>query len=151
MTGLISIGIQRRLFLLIWFNQGETKSSFLCLLMLTLQRTSPPGAAIQGYWYLSIRLPSIGISRGRQLLKQVLLEQSSVPWRQMCRWLSTYVAIYGCLEYQYMAILTCYVITRLSKRIQSHQSLYYRISIIILPTMGAGRQWILIPSGLLSR
>ena len=38
----------KRLFLLIFLNQGYMKSPFLCLLMLTLQGEIPPGASRQG-------------------------------------------------------------------------------------------------------
>ena len=78
MTDLISIVMLRRLLLIIFLNQGDTKSIFLYLSMITLQGTSPPGAARQGCLYLSISLQSIGIAIGRQLFKQVILEQISL-------------------------------------------------------------------------
>ena len=123
-TGLVSIGVNRMIFLLICLNQGDAKFPSLCLLMLTFQGTSPTGAARQLYWYLWIRLPSIFIVIVSQLLKQVLLEQSYVSWRKVWRWSRTYVPSYECLEHQYMDLLTCYVIKRPSTIIPSKKSLY---------------------------
>ena len=78
-TGLIFIGVQSSLFLLIFLNQGDTESPFLFLLMVLLQGEIPQGAARQGCWYLSINLPYVGIARFSKLLKQVFLEQSYLP------------------------------------------------------------------------
>ena len=46
-----------------------------------------------GSWYLIISLPSAGIAIVRQMLKQVILEQSSFPWRQVRIYLMTYVTL----------------------------------------------------------
>ena len=139
MNCLVSIGIKRRILLPICMNQGGTKSSFLCLLMLTLHDKSPPYAARQGCLYLWIIIPSIGIAIVRQLLNQELLEQSYVTWRQVWGWLRPYITSYKCLEYQYMDILICSVITRPFTIIPSRPSLSWIRSIIPFPNIGAGR------------
>ena len=78
-------------------------------------------------------------------------EHSSFPQRQVWRWLRPYFTRYERLEYQYMDLLTCSMITRPSKRIPSHRSMYSIRNIIPVPTIYAGRKWLLRPSGLLRR